>query len=162
LMAVMVRRDQQTSGFIPVSAVVCAVRTREVKQPKSSRVSHNWSVSYQYIVDGRQYRSSQLWGREEWAYGGDTRDEARARALQNYPVGQAVTAYYNSAKPSDAVLERGTPSLGGLFCPAGLALLGLPGCVYGLLPTWRWLRSTHREGQSASPGTDLGGDAAER
>ena len=129
-------RDRRALAYRQTPAVVAEVRTRAVTHARGHRTYYyEWSACYRYAVGGREYASSKVAAREEWFYGGGSAAEAEARGSREYPVGREVAACYDPSRPGDAVLEVRDPSLAGLTLSGAFALLGLPGCAYGLLRT---------------------------
>lgn len=71
-----------------------------------SPVSYYAKVSYSYQVMGQAYRGENI---HIGARSAVTRKKAQAAAAL-YPVGAAVTVYYDPANPTDAILERSAPA----------------------------------------------------
>lgn len=61
------------------------------------------SITYKYVVGGKQFISSRL------SIGEDLGNDDVAVKLQRYPKGRLVEVFYDPAKPGTAVLERGLP-----------------------------------------------------
>lgn len=88
-------------------------------------------VAYTYLVNGISYENFTIkFG--ETSYG----SESTAReVLVRYPVGQAVTVYYDPADPDRAVLEPGVSGGSYIVISIGLIFLVvsfLPPVVYGV------------------------------
>lgn len=103
------------------------------------RTTYYPKVGFQYQVDGRKYTSSRI------AFGtGDTGGSAKwARKVVNkYPVGKAVTVYYNPQDPQYGVLESGITWRSIIFLLAGFAFFaaGLL-VVKAKLGKWRKMRA---------------------
>jgi hypothetical protein len=89
-----------TAGRIVASAVEPVAPPPASRQPPSFVVA----VRYEYTVGGRRYEAGRI------AFGPPTpyaHGEAAERVRERYPVGGAVTVYYDPQRPDDAVLERG-------------------------------------------------------
>jgi hypothetical protein len=78
---------------------------REYGSYRSSAPSRRARIIYRYQVDDRAYRSDQVfWGAESFYYAAREPKEL----LRRYPVGKAVSVFYNPGNPKEAVLERKT------------------------------------------------------
>lgn len=80
-------------------------------------------ITYKYKAGKRSYRNSRI------CVGGQLQLSLRGKAedyCEQYPVGQAVTVYYNPDNPSDSCLERReeTSTLL-LFIGVGFAIVGI-------------------------------------
>jgi hypothetical protein len=137
------RRDRHIAEtFVAVPAVVAGGQVREQRAGRGSRRYYQVRAIYRYTVDGKGYESSSSSG--GWVGAAETEKEAEQDLAVRYPVGREVIAYIDPADPADVVLERPRPGLEGLLIPAGIALLGLPGCVYGVICWRRWRRTAAR------------------
>lgn len=80
--------------------------------------SYSAALAYSYTVDGVAYEGTSIASGPEIT--SSTEDHARRR-VDRYPVGSAVTVYYDPAAPATAVLEPGllkrsfVPLVFGLF-----------------------------------------------
>lgn len=77
-------------------------------------------IRYSYIVNGREYSSSQI------AYGLTKKEGSRSQAkkiIRKYPFGKKVKVYYNREEPSKAVLEVGSSSTDWLIVGFGVLWL---------------------------------------
>ncbi len=85
-------------------------------------------ITYEYIVAGKTYRNNRV------SIGEDRGNFEVAETLARYPVGKAVTVYYNPNRRSEAVLERDLPK--GLWGCVGaivaVAVVGVFGSAIGL------------------------------
>jgi hypothetical protein len=81
-----------------------------------TEVSNEPLVEYEYAVGDRKYRGRRI------TIGEKTAGFEREGILARYPVGTAVTVYYDPANPHKAVLERDLPT-GMLFAGVGCLLL---------------------------------------
>jgi hypothetical protein len=61
------------------------------------------NIVYQYSVSGQTLTNNRV------SIGEDRGNFGVAETIARYPVGTAVTVYYNSRHPRDAVLERDSP-----------------------------------------------------
>ncbi|MEK6222016.1 MAG: DUF3592 domain-containing protein, partial [Chloroflexota bacterium] len=82
--------------------------------------SYNARVQYQYSVDSVNYSTYQVKFGIEKTY---ANQNGAGKALAVYPVGQAVTVYYDAADPSNAVLDRTTSQLTVWYIIGGLMVL---------------------------------------
>jgi hypothetical protein len=110
------RRWPETTGKVIASRVQSLRKTPS--DPgygrRDTNVTNQPLVQYEYTVGARTYRCSRISVAAEV-------DGAELRAiLERYPVGKAVTVYYDPARPERALLER--------TLPAGKPALGL-GCL---------------------------------
>src|SRR6202042_2651255 len=86
------------------------------------------NIVYEYSVSGESLTNNRV------SIDDDRGDFGIAETIARYPVGAAVTVYYNSRHPRDAVLERDTPK-GWWGCRAAgmaIALAIIFGSVFGL------------------------------
>jgi hypothetical protein len=66
------------------------------------------SVKYTYEIDGKRFTGHRVtWMQTDSEYSSTAKAKAQ---LAKYPVGKAVTVYYNPEKPGEAVLKRGSGS----------------------------------------------------
>ncbi len=86
------------------------------------------NIVYEYSVSG------ELLSNDRVSIDDDRGDFGIAETIARYPVGAAVTVYYNSRHPRDAVLERDTPKgwWGCLGIGMAIALAVIFGSVFGL------------------------------
>jgi hypothetical protein len=103
----------------PGKVVVSASELRDVKVLDSEREGgrkleqRNFAnIVYEYSVSGQKLRNNRV------SIGEDLGNFQVAETIAKYPVGTAVTVYYNSRHPREAVLERDLPQ-------------GLWGCLGG-------------------------------
>lgn len=108
------QRSLTVNGWQPVPAVML----ESYKAGGGGRSGYYPKVSYRYEVKGRTYVADTL---DAGVWSHPSVDAIVAR----YPVGAAVTAYYNPADPAEAVLTREATPLGNLL----LTLLGLGGAA---------------------------------
>ena len=95
---------------VPGKVVVSKSEVRKVKVVDSSReAGHRFedrnfaNITYEYSVAGQSYRNNRV------SIGEDRGNFEVAETIARYPVGKAVTVYYNPNKRNEAVLERGMP-----------------------------------------------------
>ena len=86
------------------------------------------NIVYQYTVSGETLTNNRV------SIDDDRGDFGIAETIARYPLGAAVTVYYNSLHPRDAVLERDTPKgwWGCLGIGMAVALAIIFGSVFGL------------------------------
>lgn len=99
-------------------------------------------VVYRYAVDGQTYESDRV-SLDTQPARADRAEGQRRRAA--YPVGAAVSVYYDPADPARSVLER-APRIGALLAGATLAALGLL-----VLLAWRGMASRERPASDGRP-----------
>jgi hypothetical protein len=119
----------------PGRVVISTAEVREVKVLDSERASgHRFeernfaNIVYEYSVSGQTLSNNRV------SIGEDLGNFQVAETIARYPVGAAVTVYYNSRHPRDAVLERDLPKgLGGcLGIATAIALAAVFGSAIGL------------------------------
>jgi hypothetical protein len=113
------RRWPETTGKVIASRVQSLRKTSAGPSfgPSDMELTNQPFVQYEYKVGRRTYRCSRVSVAEQV-------DGAELRAiLERYPVGKAVTVYYDPARPERALLER--------TLPAGKLALGL-GCLMAI------------------------------
>jgi Protein of unknown function (DUF3592) len=119
----------------PGKVVVSGSEVREVSIMDESRENgfrldpRNFAnIVYEYSVSGEVLTNNRV------SIGEDRGDFDVAETIARYPVGKAVTVYYNSLHPRDAVLERDTPKgwWGCLGIGIAIALVIIFGSVFGL------------------------------
>ena len=119
----------------PGKVVVSKSEIRKVKVIDSEReAGHRFedrnfaNIIYEYSVAGQAYRCNRV------SIGEDRGNFEVAETIARYPVGKAVTAYYNPNKRGEAVLERDMPK--GLWGCIGwmvaIAVVGVFGSAIGL------------------------------
>jgi hypothetical protein len=86
------------------------------------------NIVYQYSVSGQTLTNKRV------SLGEDRGNFGVAETIARYPVGTAVTVYYNSRHPRDAVLERDSPKglWGCLGIGTAIVLAIVFGSVFGL------------------------------
>ena len=86
------------------------------------------NIVYEYTVSGQTLTNNRV------SIDDDRGDFGIAETIARYPVGKAVTVFYNSRHPHEAVLERDTPKgwWGCLGIGMAIALAIIFGSVFGL------------------------------
>ena len=114
----------------PGRVVVSNSELREVKVLDSEReAGHRFeqrnfaNIVYEYSVSGQKLRNNRV------SIGEDLGNFQVAETIAKYPVGAAVTVYYNSRHPREAVLERDLPQ--GLWGCLGIAMVIAVAGVFG-------------------------------
>ena len=82
-------------------------------------------IVYEYEVSGQKMRASRV------SIGEDMGNFMVEETIARYPVGKAVTVYYNPRRPKEAVLEREMPK--GVF---GCAIIGIVVSLIGIFATF--------------------------
>ncbi|PWH15740.1 MAG: hypothetical protein DDG60_05315 [Anaerolineae bacterium] len=97
--ALVLRTWPSTAG------VVVASEVRSFRQWKDNveRTFYTPGIVYRYGVDGREYTADRYSLEAETHWG---RPELAQTVLDRFPVGSAVTVYYNPQAPAEAVLVR--------------------------------------------------------
>ena len=79
-------------------------------------------IVYEYVADGATHQANRI------SFGGTSSVGGRKR-VERYPAGSMVQVFYDPAKPTSAVLERGTGGafvlliVGGAFAIIGALLM---------------------------------------
>jgi hypothetical protein len=119
----------------PGRVVISNSQVREVRFLDASREDghrlepRNFAnIVYEYTASGEKLSNNRV------SIGDDRGNFEVAETIARYPVGTAVTVYYNSLHPRDAVLERDTPKgwWGCLGIGMAIALAIIFGSVFGL------------------------------
>lgn len=85
------------------------------------------NIVYEYNVSGQTLRNNRV------SIGEDRGNFQVAETIARYPVGKAVTVYYNPLHPREAVLERELPGIGGCLAILGaIVLVGVFGGAIGI------------------------------
>ena len=120
------REWPSTSGKV----VVSKAETRQVKVIDSDRAEgHRFEernfadIVYEYSVAGRKLRNNRV------SIGEDRGNFEVAETIAKYPVGAAVTVYYNPLHPDHAVLERDLPK--GMWGCLGIGTAIVLAIVFG-------------------------------
>jgi hypothetical protein len=110
--------------------VVSGAEVRKVKVIDSDRAEgHRFeernfaNIVYEYSVAGRKLRNNRV------SIGEDLGNFQVAETVAKYPVGAAVTVYYNPRHPNEAVLERDLPK--GLWGCLGIGTAIVLAIVFG-------------------------------
>lgn len=109
----------------PGKVVVSTSELRQVRVLDDSRADghrdepRNFAnIVYEYTVSGQKLRNNRV------SIGEDRGNFDVAETIARYPVGTAVTVYYNSRHPREAVLERDLPKgMGGCLAVGGAIVL---------------------------------------
>ncbi len=95
---------------VPGKVVISKSEVRKVEVIDSDREEgHRFeernfaNITYEYSVAGQTYRNNRV------TIGEDRGNFEVAETIARYPIGKAVTVYYNPNKRSDAVLDRDMP-----------------------------------------------------
>jgi hypothetical protein len=115
---------------VPGRVVVSAPQVRKVKIIDSGRESgHRFeernfaNIVYEYEIAGQNYRNNRV------TIGEDRGNFEVSETIARYPVGKAVTVYYNPNRRTEAVLERDLPK-GMWGCLAWMVVIAVGG-VFG-------------------------------
>jgi hypothetical protein len=111
----------------PGRVVVSNSEVRQVRVLDDSRADghrdepRNFAnIVYEYTVSGQKLANNRV------SIGEDRGNFEVAETIARYPVGTAVTVYYNSRHPRDAVLERDLPKgMGGCLAVGAVIVLAL-------------------------------------
>ena len=98
---VMAARARRSESWPPVTAVI--TRSDVVRERGNRNTTYRAAIEFRYDLGGQQYHADTI------CSGGtlDTSMRGRAeRRCAKYPVGASVVAFYDSANPSRACLER--------------------------------------------------------
>jgi len=115
---------------VPGKVVISNSEMRKVRVIDSAREDgHRFeernfaNIVYQYAVAGKQLRNNRV------SIGEDLGNFEVAETIAKYPVGLAVTVYYNPLHPNEAVLERELPK--GLWGCLGIGTVFVLAIVFG-------------------------------
>lgn len=133
-------RTWQAESWQPASGTMLKVECRSMGG--GTRGSAYRHVHYRYTVDGRQYES------EREYFGAYT--AVHGSCLGNYRDGASIVAYYDPAKPSEAVLKRGSYRE-----PRDSALLGM--AFMGVAVLFYWLAARDQRRKAARQGSGTAG-----
>jgi hypothetical protein len=105
--------------------MISGSEVRDVKVMDDTRADHRGveqrnfaNIVYEYTVSGQKLRNNRV------TIGEDRGNFEVAETIARYPVGTAVTVYYNPRHPRDAVLERDLPKgIGGCLGIAAIIVL---------------------------------------
>ncbi len=114
----------------PGKVVISKAEVRDVKLIDSSREDRHRieqrnfaNIVYEYVARGQTLRNNRV------SIGEDLGNFEVAETLARYPVGKAVTVYYNPLHPNEAVLERDLPK--GLWGCLGIGTAIVLAIVFG-------------------------------
>jgi len=91
----------------------------EIEHSRGRRSSHEGSVRYNYVVDGKQYTGDRY---KIGYYGAQVRGQAQ-KIVSAHPVGAVVTVYYSPSSPEKSVLDPGVHWPTFIALGAGIILL---------------------------------------
>ena len=89
-------------GWISVEGSVINTYIEEYRDA-DQEVTYTPRIIYEYTVDGQTYTSQQIAFGIEQSYGSQNRADD---VLEDFPVGNPVTVYYDPEDPGNAVLDR--------------------------------------------------------
>ncbi|POR57050.1 DUF3592 domain-containing protein [Bosea psychrotolerans] len=117
--AIQLRRAK---SWLPAQGRITSSRmaTRRSGVGEDATIINIPAVAYSFSVGGRSYQGGRL-------SIGDISGPFAEEALARYPVGTAVTVYYDPADPENCVLERDAPKGAVKGCGAVLLVLALLG-----------------------------------
>jgi hypothetical protein len=115
---------------VPGKVVIAGAEMRDVRVMDSERrggfrTEHRnfANIVYEYPVAGKKLRHNRV------SIGEDLGNFQVAETIAKYPVGAAVTVYYNPLRPNEAVLERDLPK--GLWGCLGIGTVIVLAIVFG-------------------------------
>ena len=90
----------------PAGRITSSEASREASTNRDGDRTVPWvpRVSYRYTVNGAALEGTRI----RFGLDSQSREESAA-TVAPYPVGRAVTVYYDPAKPTESVLERLPP-----------------------------------------------------
>lgn len=97
---------------------------RIVRETSQDSAEYHVHLSYDFVVDGRRYTGNRI----EFNRHGYLRQRSAQEQLARFPLGSGVPAYFNPAKPGDAVLLRTAP-FQKLYLIMGIAMLTLSAVI---------------------------------
>lgn len=108
--------QQKASQNWPSVEGIVVVSFLEEYVDDEQQTSYTPRVKYEFTVDGQRYGSQQVRFGIEQSYGFPN---VARKHIENYPVGQGVTVYYDPAEPTSAVLDRSTTKITPWYIGAG-------------------------------------------
>lgn len=131
------RRAWTARGWLETSGRVISagIRAEQVRQPTSIGERYRMVTRYAPHVVYRYTARNAVYQSERMTLGtrllhSDAEDAARIAA--RYPIGSAVTVYYNPADPAEATLDRHTSGGTIVLWLVALGLLAIAGMVAAL------------------------------
>ena len=132
----------------------------DVSHDDEGGTSYNARITYEYTVDKQRYEGDKI------RFGIVTSSRKNAnKDVGQYPKNAKATCFYNPKKPSDSVLQRGSPFTFWMFFPLPFMLIGLGVLYWGLFgkverSKVRRRRASEMSGQmakhaSSSDGSDI-------
>jgi Protein of unknown function (DUF3592) len=118
-----VRRWSSAPGRIVVSTSQAREVSRGDANSNDTELRSFAGIEYEYTVAGRTYRGTRV------SIGEDMGNFEVAETIARYPVGKAVTVYYNPNKREQAMLERDLPP--GIFKAVIIFTVALVALVVG-------------------------------
>lgn len=110
------RRAEASQSWFPAAGVVKVANLK--KHYRKGGVDYEPKVEYTYTIMGTPYEGKRLcFGTPRLTY------KKATEKLSLYPPGGKIVAYYNPDKPTEAVLEREAPGVGGILFGGILLLL---------------------------------------
>src|SRR5262245_12563145 len=98
-----VRRWAGAPGRIVVSTSAACAVSRGDADSNDTQLRNFAGIEYEYAVAQRTYRGTRV------SIGENMGNFEVAETIARYPVGKAVTVYYNAAKHEQSLLERDLP-----------------------------------------------------
>jgi hypothetical protein len=122
------RRVEASQSWFPAAGVVTAATLK--RHVRKGGVDYEPHVEYTYTIMGTPYQGKRL------CFGNLRLNQKKAwEKLGLYPKNGKVIVYYNSEKPTEAVLEREAPGVVGMMVSGALiALFGIGMLVWQYLP----------------------------
>ena len=118
-----VRRWSSAPGRIVVSTSQAREVSRGDPNSNDTELRSFAGIEYEYTVAGRTYRGTRV------SIGEDMGNFEVAETIARYPVGKAVTVYYNPNKRDHAMLERDLPP--GMFKAVIIFVVALVALIAG-------------------------------
>jgi len=118
-----VRRWSSAPGRIVVSTSQAREISRGDPNSNDTELRSFAGIEYEYTVAGRTYRGTRV------SIGEDMGNFEVAETIARYPVGKAVTVYYNPNKRDHAMLERDLPP--GMFKAVIIFVVALVALIAG-------------------------------
>ncbi len=129
-------RSYRAKQWAKTIGKILNVKVEERSIKGRNRKLYQIVVSYEYVVNGKQHQSQQLFAGDNGVANSRVLTEQR---LRNYQPKADINIYYNPDKPKEALIEREIDSTTYSLLAIGSVLL-LVGLVFGLLIVFNELK----------------------
>ncbi|MEZ4733989.1 MAG: DUF3592 domain-containing protein [Caldilineaceae bacterium] len=124
-----ITRANASQSWPAVTGVVTVSELgKHLGNDRNDATTYSADISYDYRVNDRDYIN----GAVTFGSVSSSEPSSARRVLQRYPVGHAVTVYYNPVNPGEAVLEPGVHG-GAWFLPLVGSIFLVVGAIFFVL-----------------------------